>query len=251
MRERADLGREQARLAVALELVLVDGVSVVPAGARRLALELEGEYRQAVEEDDEVDALAFLVVDLLHHREDVGVEALAGHAVERGGGARVDEGELDAGVERDALPDDLDQAARTYLVGDSAEDGLARAPVVDGVQALQRLALRRLEELEEKVGVHGLHRVVVPRGVAAAVAVVLHEMGDDELLEGAFDEGVLPHVPRAVHHEAGAPDLGRAEQPVAPDRALVGLLADIACLEETSLVLALHAIPPRPRGACR
>ncbi len=65
------------------------------------------------------------MIDLVHDGERVLVVQRRRLAVEVGRWARVDEVELDAGVEGHAVPDDVYQAAVANRGGDFGEDGLA------------------------------------------------------------------------------------------------------------------------------
>ena len=150
MRESTDLGHEQPSLTVALVLVLLYGVPIAPPGTRALALQLDGKDREAVQKDDEVDSLAFPVVDLIHDRKNVLVIEALGDRVEAGGRARVHEAELNTGIERHSVPDDPHEATLGNLVADLGKHGLAPATVVDGVQATHRLGLRLIEKVEQK-----------------------------------------------------------------------------------------------------
>lgn len=196
--ERANLGLQQARLAITLKLILPDGIAIVPARARRLALKLKGEDGKTVEKENEVDTLPLLVIDLVHDRQDILRIETCGLSIKARRGTRTNEVQLDAAIERHAIPHDIDQAPVSDGGDDLCKDGLVRTAVVESVEPFHLLRLCPLEKVEEEVDVHGTHGVVARARGAVNVATIFHEVVNDEVLEGALREGVLPLATMAV-----------------------------------------------------
>ena len=189
VRERPHLGAQKARGAVPLLLVLLYGIEVRPAGRRGRALKLEGEERKAVQEHHEIDALARLVVDLLHDGEAVLLEEVVELLVEACRRFGVYEVERHA-VKLHAVPEAVEKPTVGDIEPDLADDGLVRPRAVEPPHRLHLLWLGGVQEREQDLAIHGEVGVVVGLGVALTVVVILDQVVNDEPLEGVLVERV-------------------------------------------------------------
>lgn len=179
MRESTCFAVEQSRRTVTVLLVLAYRLAIIPAGPGRIAFQLDGEKRQAVQEDDEIDALVLLVPNLLHHRKVVLLEEPDGVGVEYGRRLRVHEIERRHAVKVDAVPQDADKSTPSDIGGDAVEDTLLDVAIEEVPQLLERLGLRVLDERHEHARVYralGIKLKVAALDIAVHLQPVIYEL---------------------------------------------------------------------------
>ena len=132
--------REERLLGVAVEPVLTDRILDVLAGKR--ILELRGEDGQAVQEEDQVQAVLALlaVAHLAADREEVAGVELAIRLVQPAGQPEVGELEL-AAIALDSFAENVQWAALLDLRSEPLEEPVARVRAVELLELLSFLGL--------------------------------------------------------------------------------------------------------------
>ena len=183
------LEQEQARLRAPLGAELVDSILIGLTGS--VALELEGDDSEAIQENDHVDALFVTGPDFLHHGENVLTVLLGQLRIE--GGRELGIHELQLPVrDFNAVLQHLDETATGFggFCVDEADDGVLQVGLIDFSQILHRVRLRGIQELEEHLPVNGKQAVVIA-GLANDETVVLLQPLQKELLIIFFREYVM------------------------------------------------------------
>ena len=148
--------------------VLADGVLDVLALER--VLQFGGEDRQAVEEEDDIEAVVvrLAVLQLPDDAELVGLVEPLGRLVQAGGGPEEGKLELAPGV-LDPLAENVEGAPLADLGGEPLEETGLHVGAVLLLELLPLLGLGGVEEVQHHVGVQA-ERAVVVVGLAFAVA---------------------------------------------------------------------------------
>ena len=224
--------REERLLGVAVEAVLADGILDVLAGQR--VLQFRGENGQAVQEEDQVQAVLVLqaVVHLAADRKEVAGVELAIRLVQPAG--RPEVGELEfAAVALDPLPQDVQRAALLDLGGEPLQQPVARVRAVQLLELLPFLGLGGVDEGQGVLGDQAEGAIVLlrrPPQVAAGGEVArrlaqseeiarrrVRPAGQERGFDGRFEVlfGDVNHESPLTAHSPGIPK-ARAASSAAP-----------------------------------
>ena len=163
---------QQAGLGITLILVLTDSILVVLTTG--VALQFKSEDGNTVQENHQVDPLAFLVVHLFHHRQNVLLIQSLCLRVEGSGRLAVHQMQGDTIIKLHTVLQHIQQAAVLLvdLIIDVIEDRLPGLVLIELLQPGQRLLLGCLQKGEQQFRVHavaGFKRVGRPNLIAVLI----------------------------------------------------------------------------------
>ena len=188
--QSAGLPQKEAILRTTLHAILIDGILI--RLSRRIALQLQGDDSQSIQEYDKIHAFAVARPDLFRNGEDVLMVQSVEFLVEGRCRLRIHQIQMNI-CQLHAMLQHIQTAAASprFLLIDESHKGIFHCPFIDFAKRLHLLRLRILKEIEQRLAVHGKKTVKLRRRSFYIAAFRLYKLVNDITLILFFRKDVI------------------------------------------------------------